>query len=328
VTRSRRNVLLSSAGRRVSLLGFLQDAVSAYGGRVVATDMSPLSSAFHRADAGELVPRCTDPEFVPVMLDLCERHDIGLVVPTIDTELPVLAGARERFAEVGTRAVVAPPAAIDICSDKRRTHDWLVAEGFPTVAQGTPAEVLAAPDDWRFPLIAKPARGSASIGVKRIDGAEDLVGAADDVVVQALAPGHEYTVDVYVDLGGTVVEAVPRRRIEVRAGEVSKGRTERHGAAMKVARRVAERLDGLRGPMNVQIFCDGEDVNVIEINPRFGGGYPLAHHAGARFAQWLVDETIGGKSIRSEGWTEGLVMLRYDAEVIIEGPEWLGADVG
>jgi carbamoyl-phosphate synthase large subunit len=82
---------------------------------------------------------------------------------------------------------------------------------------------------------------------------------------------------------------------------------------------VAERLDGLRGPMNVQIFCDGEDVNVIEINLRFGGGYPLAHHAGARFAQWLVDETIGGKSIRSEGWTEGLVMLRYDAEVIVEG---------
>jgi carbamoyl-phosphate synthase large subunit len=321
----RRNVLLSSAGRRVSLLGFLQEAVAGYGGRVVATDMSPLSAAAHRADVHELVPRCTDAEFVPVMLDLCERHDIGLVVPTIDTELPVLAAARDRFAAIGTRAVVAPPAAIDICADKRLTHEWLVAEGFPTVAQATPGEVLAAPGDWPFPLIAKPARGSASIGVRTIERVEDLIGAADDVVVQARAPGHEYTVDVYVDLTGTVVEAVPRRRIEVRAGEVSKGRTERHAAAMKVACHVAERLDGLRGPMNVQIFCDGEDVNVIEINPRFGGGYPLAHHAGAHFAQWLVDETIGGRSVRSDGWTEGLVMLRYDAEVIVDG---LDADAG
>jgi carbamoyl-phosphate synthase large subunit len=180
---------------------------------------------------------------------------------------------------------------------------------------------MAAPDDWSFPLIAKPARGSASIGVRTIEGVADLVGAADDIVVQARAAGHEYTVDVYVDLAGAVVEAVPRRRIEVRAGEVSKGRTERHGAATKVAGGVAERLAelGLRGPMNVQVFCDGEDVNVIEMNPRFGGGYPLAHHAGAHFTQWLVDETIGGKSVRSEGWTEGLVMLRYDAEVIVDG---------
>jgi carbamoyl-phosphate synthase large subunit len=327
VTRPRPNVLLSSAGRRVSLLGFLQEAVAGHGGRVVATDMSAMSAAYHRADAHELVPRCTDPDFVPVMLDLCQRHDIGLVVPTIDTELPALAAARDRFAEIGTRAVVAPPAAIDICSDKRRTHEWLVAEGFPTVAQATAAEVLAAPDDWAFPLIAKPARGSASIGVRKIDAVDDLAGIADDIVVQALAPGHEYTVDVYVDLAGTVIEAVPRRRIEVRAGEVSKGRTERHDAAMKVAGRVAERLDGLRGPMNVQIFCEGEDVNVIEINPRFGGGYPLAHHAGARFAQWLVDETIGGRSVRSEGWTEGLVMLRYDAEVIVDGLD-TDADAG
>ena len=127
-------------------------------------------------------------------------------------------------------------------------------------------------------------------------------------------------------LAGEVVETVPRRRIEVRAGEVSKGRTERHDAAMKVAGRVAERLDGLRGPMNVQIFCDGEDVNVIEINPRFGGGYPLSHHAGAHMARWMLEEHFGLPcTAGDESWEDGVVMLRYD-EAVFARREAAGVD--
>lgn len=323
----RRNVLLSSAGRRVSLLGFLTEAVAAHGGHVIATDMSPWSAAFNRADHRELVPRCTAPDFVPAMLDICERHDVGLVVPTIDTELPALAATRDRFAAAGTTVSVAPPPVIDICADKRLTHEWLVSQGFPTVALATPAEVLADPGAWPLPLIAKPARGSASIGVRRVDSFDELRGvpADDDLVVQTIAEGDEYTVDVYVDRTGAAVEAVPRRRFEVRAGEVSKARAERNEPAMAVARSVAERLEGLTGPLNVQMFCTGDSVAVIEINPRFGGGYPLSHHAGAHFTRWLVDETIGGVPVRSDGWTAGRVMLRYDAEVIVDG---LGCDGG
>jgi carbamoyl-phosphate synthase large subunit len=319
----RRNVLLSSAGRRVSLLGFLQEAVARHGGHVVATDMSPWSAAWNRADRHELVPRCTTSEFVPAMLEICERHDVGLVVPTIDTELPALAEARHLFAAAGTTVCVAPPPVVDICADKRLTHRWLVDEGFPTVDQASPADVLDHPDLWPLPLIAKPARGSASIGVREITVLDDLRTAADDVVVQSKAHGREYTVDVYVDGSGAAIEAVPRRRLEVRAGEVSKGRTERHEVAMSLARAVAERLDGLRGPLNVQMFCTGDSAQVIEINPRFGGGYPLSHHAGARFAEWLVDEAIGGSDVASDGWRAGVAMLRYDAEVIVDG---LGCD--
>lgn len=321
MTGLRRNVLLSSAGRRVSLLGFLSEAAAAHGGQVVATDMSPWSAAFNRAPERELVPRCTTPEFIPAMLDICARHQVGLVVPTIDTELPALAAARDEFAAAGTTICVAPSPVIDICADKRLTHRWLVAEGFPTVRQATPAQVLADAAAWPAPLIAKPARGSASIGVRRIEALDDLRAVADDpdVVVQTVAEGHEYTVDVYVDRSGTAIEAVPRRRFEVRAGEVSKARTEQHEAARAVACAVAERLDGLRGPLNVQMFCAGDTVAVIEINPRFGGGYPLSHHAGATFARWLVDETIGGMSVHTDGWAAGRTMLRFDGEVIVDG---------
>ncbi len=169
------NVLISSAGRRVALLECFREALGRAGqdgqdGRVVATDVSRLSSAFHVADAGVLVPRCTSDEFVPAVLEICRRHEIRLVVPTIDTELPVLAAHRDEFAALGITVAVSGPGTVAIGADKVLTHEWLTEHGFPTVRQADPAVVAAAaPSDWEYPLVVKPRRGSASIGVAVVD---------------------------------------------------------------------------------------------------------------------------------------------------------------
>jgi carbamoyl-phosphate synthase large subunit len=58
---------------------------------------------------------------------------------------------------------------------------------------------------------------------------------------------------------------------------------------------------------------------VIEINPRFGGGYPLSHAAGADFPRWLLEEALGLPSSAAAGaWRDGLVMLRYDDAVFVD----------
>lgn len=167
-------VLISSAGRRVELLRSFRHTLATFNpattadpvpespgpgpvrGRVLATDCSWHASAFHDADEGFLVPRCSDPAFLPRMLALCGEQKVDLLVPTIDPELPVYAAARERFAEVGTTVAVSSPEVAAIAADKQRTHDWLTSQGFPTVRQGTPEQVLAAPGDWPFPLLLKP----------------------------------------------------------------------------------------------------------------------------------------------------------------------------
>jgi carbamoyl-phosphate synthase large subunit len=320
-------VLVSSAGRRVELLRGFRDALAAAGlaGRVLAADRSWYSSAFHEADEGLLVPSCDEDAFVPAVLDLCEKHAVDLIVPTIDPELPVYAAARERFAGAGVTVAVSGPEAVTIAADKVRTHAWLVETGLPTVRQAGVDVVRADPPGWPFPLVVKPRFGSAGIGVAVVhDAAElDVAARAGEVVVQEVARGREHTIDLLVDRAGRCVSAVPRRRLEVRAGEVTKAVTVRSSALEDVAARVAERLPGAYGPLTVQVFSDEDGgLAVIEVNARFGGGFPLAREAGADHPRWLVEEVAGLTSTADRGaWRPGLVMLRYDAAVFVDEGE-------
>lgn len=321
----RTSILVSSAGRRVALMGCFREALAGIGveGRVIAADLSPLAAAYQAADAAFPVPRCTAPEFIPAMLKICKREGVSLVVPTIDTELSAYASARGEFERVGTVVAVSGPATVAIGGNKIATQEWLRREGFPTVRQGTPEEVCSEAAAWPFPLIVKPAGGSASIGVSRVTTREELEAASKvpDAIVQTVARGVEHTVDVLVNKPGKAVCAVPRRRLEVRAGEVSKGITVRDARLSDLATQIAERLPDAYGVLNIQIFLDQStgEMSVIEINPRFGGGFPLSWEAGARYPQWMLEEILGLPSTaKADAWRDGLVMLRYDAAVFVD----------
>ncbi|MBN2623310.1 MAG: ATP-grasp domain-containing protein [Acidimicrobiales bacterium] len=321
-------VLISSAGRRVELLRGFRRALGALGldGRVIATDASWYSSAFHDADEGILVPRLDSDDFVPTMLELCEKQRVDLVVPTIDTEMAAWVAGRERLAALGTTVALSSAGVVDIAADKQLTHEWLVANDVPTVAQATPEAVLADPGAWPFPLVVKPRFGSAGIGVGVVRDTAELAMAVSrpelgEMVVQTLAPGREHTIDVLADRDGNCVCAVPRRRIEVRAGEVSKAVTVRSPELQQLAARICAALPGAFGTITVQLFVGDEpgQLAVIEINARYGGGFPLALEAGADFPRWQLEELLGLPSSASpDGWRDGLVMLRYDAAVFVD----------
>jgi carbamoyl-phosphate synthase large subunit len=329
-------VLVSSAGRRVELVRSFRRAVSELtpGGRVLAIDSSWYSSAYHEADEGFLVPRISDPDHVPRLLEICEREGVDLVVPTTDREWPVWSAHVGDFAAAGTTVAVSSPEVLAIASDKQRTNEWLTANGFPTVRQGRPAEALADPASWPLPLMAKPRFGSASEGVGlvrtraelEIVAARDAAGASladgrpGDLLVETVATGVEHTIDVIVDRSGLCLCAVPRKRLEVRGGEVSKGVTVRSPELIELAHGMAKALPGPYGVLNFQVFADPStgELAVIEINPRFGGGFPLADAAGADYPRWLLEDLLGLPSTATDGWRDGLVMLRYDAAVFVD----------
>lgn len=327
-------VLISSAGRRVELLRAFRrtlDGLGIPGTRVLAVDCSWYSGAFHDADEAFIVPRCADPDFVPRLLEICEQQHVDLVIPTLDPELAVYAAAREQFAAIGTTVAISSPEVAAIGGDKQRTHDWLVEHGFPTVQQGSLDDVRADPGAWAFPLIVKPRFGSASIGVGVARDMDELeqAAAAPDALVQSLAPGVEHTIDLLASRDGQCRVAIPRRRIEVRSGEVSKAVTVRSPALIELAEKLCAALPGAFGALNVQVFVgDGDDdgrpgqLSVIEMNARFGGGYPLSYAAGADFPLALVQDALGLPATAPlTGWQDGLVMLRYDAAVFVSDQE-------
>lgn len=324
------NVLVSSAGRRGELVRLLGDALSMAGlaGRVFTADRSPLTAGGWLSAGLDLVPSIDDAQFIDAVLDICQEREIRHLVPTIDPELPVYADAQDRFAELGVNVWISSAETVAISQDKRRTNRWLSANALPTVEQ---IDLSDAPAEFAAPMLAKPARGSSSIGLACVSSRRECSALDErlDYVLETIAPGVEFTVDVLVDRAGRVRATVPRRRIETRAGEVSKGVTVHDVDVEELAAQVVTLLPGAYGILNVQIFKDATtgELNVIEINARVGGGLPLSWASGARLPAWLIEESAGLVPRASLEWSPGRLMLRYDAAVFmdvdLDGLEWV-----
>jgi carbamoyl-phosphate synthase large subunit len=314
------NILITSAGRRVELLKIWKEcALSTLGSKasVYANDLNPsLSAACQLADKSFTICRCTEPDYSAQVLEQCLVHGIQLVIPTIDTELLTLAEARETFAAAGVQVVVSDPELVRQCRNKRRT-----AALFASLSMPSPK--ILDPLDLTFPCFMKPVGGSSSYGIKSIPSADYLAPVDTrnpENLFQELVPIHwiEYTVDLYFSKLGDLLGCVPRQRLEVRGGEISKGIT-RSDKILTLLKKYLGRLDGARGVVTLQIFTDParEQILGIEINPRFGGGYPMSHAAGVNYPAMLIKEYLLGESLEyDEAWDADLVMLRHDTMVI------------
>ncbi len=315
-------VLFSSAGRRVELINCFRDDARALGLelRVLAADCQPeLSAGCRIADASFAVPRCDHPDFIPALRAIGAREQVDLLIPTIDPELQPLARARADFAAAGTRVVVSSAETVAIARDKLQTAAVLGRAGISTPRSVPLATLLQQERTLDFPVILKRVDGSSSIGLheaRDIAAVRELKLDVPRYVAQEKWIGREYTVNVYFDRSGRLRAAVPHWRCETRAGEVSKGRTERLPQLLQLAARLGAALPGAEGPLCFQSIVTPVGAAVIfEINARFGGGFPLAHQAGARFSRWLLEEAAGLPSSADDHWQDGLTMLRYDAAV-------------
>jgi carbamoyl-phosphate synthase large subunit len=316
------NILITSAGRRVSLIkAFVTELNSRIPGASVFTgEMNPEWSAGCRISDGYFVlPRITDSDYINKLLDLCLRENIGLVVPTIDTELKILSENSNLFSSFGIALAVSDLSLVNRCRDKRKTNELFLELGIDIplpIDRNNPT----------FPLFLKPYDGSLSKDILLVQNSLEwnvaLLNNEKLMFMEYLSPDEyqEFTVDAYFDKESTLKCLVPRRRIEVRGGEISKGRVEK-GALYKVLKDKFRNIPGAKSCLTMQFFehrVTGRIVG-IEINPRFGGGFPLTYAAGGSYPGFLIDEYILGKDINFyEDWIDGRVMLRYDAEVIID----------
>lgn len=317
------NVLLTSAGRRVALVrAFRRELGDLHpGARVIGADASPWSAGCRSADRAVLLPPCDHPGYADALLEVVRREDIRVVVPLIDPELGVLARLRDALLAVGCQAVVSDPEVVEVTRHKAASARRFAALGLraPRVFGW---EELERPEEVPFPVFLKPAAGSASADATRVDGPDELrfwMRRVRDPVVQSYERGREYTVDVFADLEGRVRCTVPRQRWETRAGEISKGCTDRHARIMAASRRLVEGLGGCRGCVTLQCFDPGpgEEPVFFEANLRFGGGFPLSYQAGANYPRWIIEMCAGRSVADFDGWQDGLVMLRFDDAMFV-----------
>lgn len=327
------NVLLTSAGRRTSLLQYFQKCVHERGGRVWAGDLDPLAPTLQIADEAVVLPPIEEDAYIRTLLDLVQEHNIDLLVPLIDPELQPLAAARDAFTEAGCRTLVSDPSLLDVVLDKWRTVQHFSEQGLRTPATWLPAPSV--PEAWPDPVFVKPRHGSASKSARRVgrDEATPVLAATDEPIVQEVVEAPEITVDALFDNEGTLLHYVPRRRVRTMAGESIQGWTlpdEEIAAWLRPVLREVGRL-GARGPITLQAFLTEPEPTLSEINARFGGGFPLAHAAGGHYPEWIV-QMCEGESVepRLGAYEADLCMTRaytewfVETDALEERPEDLG----
>lgn len=315
------NILITSAGQRVALVKDFQETLKQFfpDGKVYTTDMNPkLAPAAYVSDGCFEVPRCTSEDYIESLQMICLGNGIGMIVPTIDTELAILSANKEIFAKQGITVSVSDYDFVMMCRDKRNTGEFFEKHSI---------RVPKAIDKYHptFPLFAKPYDGSLSTNLHYIKNAEELTEEIlNDPKLLFMeyidkAVYKEYTIDMYYGRDHKVKCIVPRERIKIRAGEINKGLTEKEPLTSYLYERL-ETIEGCIGCICIQVFLNPgtEDVVGIEINPRFGGGYPQTYAAGGNYAENLIREYFLGEDIQyKDDWKDHLLMLRYDDAVYV-----------
>jgi carbamoyl-phosphate synthase large subunit len=307
-------VLFTCAGQRVDIVTSFARA----GARTIAVDVDALAPALYHAERHAFVPRIDDPDYVPALRRLVHEHDVALIVPLTDLDHGILARAG---GELGALVLLPAPEIVDALADKWLAHLLFVERGI-----GSPPTWLpdGLPDDVEFPVLVKARRGFGSRNIFRCESRRELEFfleyTKEDSMVQACCRGEEFSIDVFCDLESRCLNAVPRTMIESKGGESIKGMTIRDAELIEVGRHVAETLS-LVGPANVQCFREPDGTHrITDINPRFGGGFPLPTAAGSRYPELALSLAAGERpEPRLGDFREGLYMTRFFSELVLAG---------
>jgi carbamoyl-phosphate synthase large subunit len=299
-------VLLTGVGKRYDIVAaFAQHATA------IAADPNPLAPAQYAAHHRYPVPRFDDPAYVPALQALCERHQVGVVVPLTDLDLEVLARAR-MAGELP--ALVPDPEIARATFDKYEAHLLLERLGLPSPPTVLPGEAIAS-----FPVMVKPRQGSGARSIHRADdqaAAEFFVRYVEEpTMIQRFMDGPEFSIDTLSDRDGRCLNAIPRTMIESRGGESIKGTVIDDHELVELGVRVVESL-GVRGPCTVQVFRDRKiGLGITDVNTRFGGAFPAPMYAalaGRTYPELIVRLARGERIEPHVGeFRAGITFTRY-----------------
>lgn len=319
------NILFTCAGRRTYLLKYFKENMQE-GDKVIATDMQLSAPALQIADVKLQVPAVYADDYISRTLDICKRYSIDALISLNDLELPILAEQKARFDELGVKVIVSDPRVIDICFDKYKTAQWVEGLGLnapKTYVTLEDAKKALADGEIAFPLFLKPRWGSGSIGLETVEDMEELndvyqllfkkikktilatasVGE-EYIMIQEKLTGNEYGLDVMNDLDGNFITVSVKQKLAMRAGETDKAVTVDLPEVRELGAIIGRNL-GHVGNLDLDIMQRANgDYCVLELNPRFGGGFPFSYEAGVNLPKailmWLRGEKVPVEILQPE----------------------------
>lgn len=314
------NILILSVGRRVELVKCFKEAakLAEVNSKIVTADISESAPAIYFGDKNYIIPRIGQEGYIEKIIEICKSEDIRLIVPTIDTELLIMAKNKELIEKVtNAKVLISDLRAIEICRNKINTNRFFEEYGFGVPKEITLEEIKN--KNYKLPLFIKPFNGSSSINTFKVNNDRELeffIEYVNNPIIQEFIEGIEYTIDAFVDFHGRPITIVPRERLAMRSGEVAKGRVVKDRELIEEVRKVIEVLKPI-GHITVQCMKTKKGIEFIEINPRFGGGAPMTIKAGANSPLNLYRLLKGEKLEYNEDYEDNMLALRFDDAIFL-----------
>jgi carbamoyl-phosphate synthase large subunit len=286
--------------------------------RIVSSDTNPISAGFYMSDAHELLPEIESKSYLSRLFEIITKHKISILMPSSGYDIYHYSKYKKKLLKLGALPVVSDVMTMEICRDKMQTYHHL-SKKFDL-----PLTTLDSKKLEGFPLIAKPRYGKGSKGIVKIENPMDLryiQSKQNGLIFQEYLPGTEYTIDVLSDLNGEPLIAVPRIRVQTKAGISTVGKIIKDENISETCKSIAKYLK-IKGPCCIQMKESNEGtLKLVEVNPRLGGGTIFTALAGANFPAMILDMAMG-KRIKIPRISE-ITVVRYFEEIVVENQKAL-----
>lgn len=311
------NILILSVGRRVELVNSFKETAKKMNETIVlhGADIDRTAPALLFCDYQHIIKRIGQKGYINELIGLCLSHTVNLIIPTIDTELLLLSQNKDLIEKESTaRILISPFKTISLFTNKISTHKILIEKGYLT------PQLKDKTSFKDFPLFIKPVEGSSSKNAVKILNRDDLRYWSNKIersLIQEFIEGDEFTVDIYTDFQSKFICAVPRLRLKTREGEISKGKVMKNPRIIELAKKICSDFKFM-GPITLQLIKCKDKYYIIEINPRFGGGYPMSYLAGADYVQFIIKELKGIKLNEFDDYNDNMLFSRFDMTAQVE----------
>lgn len=308
--------MLTSVGRRAYMVKYFKEVIGNKG-KVFVCNSDDKSIAFKYADEKVISPLIYDECYIPFLIKYCQENAIDIVISLFDIDLFILARHKKEFEKIGTKVIVSDPKIIEVCNDKWKTYNFLKDNGFQApISFLDMSKVIdkIAVGELKYPIVVKPRYGCGSISVEIAYDEEDLryltkkankeiensylkyESAVTDnkVIYQECLRGQEYGADIINDLNGEVQNVVIRKKLAMRSGETDIAQLLEEPVIKDTLVKLGQATKHIAN-MDCDVFMVDGVPYVLEMNARFGGGYPFSHMGGCNLPKAIVNWVEGKK---------------------------------
>lgn len=279
------NILITSASAKLRLIDAFQQAALSDGSKIIAVDCNSDCLAANYAKHFYPIKKDDEEGHAQALLEMCRSNDIDMIIPTRDGELIKLASMQQDFDNLGVLLPLPTADMLEIILDKSLFYEFCLANGFPVYQSFIPDQ------NAPWPLFVRDRHAAGGVGSREIANYQDWQNSGlspENVFCQQVSHDAEYSIDVFMSFDSEAIQAVARQRCVVVGGESKVGLIVDNTKLCEHAKALCARL-GLKGHNIVQAFCSADnDIHIIEVNARYGGGSMMSVAAGMNSPAWLL----------------------------------------